>query len=201
MVPKTGTRLSGHAEDKKRARLSALPVAAGPSPARAVSRPESGGREGRSAGPKRASVDVETERVLRVGAIALMSTPLQRSFPTVLAALAGLALAAGAVRLEEGLRRRKPDRSAAPLGAVRAAEEPRTLQVARAEQPGRGRDAAAPTRIPWRGWKDILWRTYARISSDRLLLIAGGVVFYGLLATVPAITALVSLYGLFASAE
>ncbi len=129
-----------------------------------------------------------------------MSTPLQRSFPTVLAALAGLALAAGAVRLEEGLRRRKPDRSAAPLGAVRAAEEPRTMQVARAEQPGRGRDAAAPTRIPWRGWKDILWRTYARISSDRLLLIAGGVVFYGLLATVPAITALVSLYGLFASA-
>lgn len=127
-----------------------------------------------------------------------MSTSLQRSVPTVLAALAGFAIAAGAVRLEESLRpnkRRTPQ--TAPLGTERAADEPRALQVERAAEPERGRNAEAPSRIPWRGWQDILWRTYEQISADRLLLIAGGVVFYGLLATVPAITALVSLYGIF----
>jgi membrane protein len=47
-------------------------------------------------------------------------------------------------------------------------------------------------------WKDILWRTSERVSEDRLLATAAGVVFYGLLAIFPAITALVSSYGLFA---
>ena len=51
----------------------------------------------------------------------------------------------------------------------------------------------------WAGWKQILWRTYARINEDRLLAIAAGVVFFGLLAIFPAITALVSFYGLFAN--
>ena len=51
----------------------------------------------------------------------------------------------------------------------------------------------------FRRWKDILWRTYQRTSDDRLLAVAAGVVFYGLLALFPAITALVSLYGLFAA--
>jgi membrane protein len=63
---------------------------------------------------------------------------------------------------------------------------------------GRGRRSRNPFQIPWAGWKDILWRTYQRISDDRLLAIAGGVVFFGLLAMFPAITALVSSYGLFA---
>jgi membrane protein len=48
------------------------------------------------------------------------------------------------------------------------------------------------------GWKDILYRTYQQINEDRLLATAAGVVFYGLLAIFPAITALVSSYGLFA---
>src|SRR6516165_4402820 len=52
---------------------------------------------------------------------------------------------------------------------------------------------------PFRRWKDILWRTYQRTSDDRLLAVAAGVVFYALLALFPAITALVSLYGLFAT--
>src|ERR1700754_2157305 len=47
-------------------------------------------------------------------------------------------------------------------------------------------------------WKDILWRTYQRFNDDRLLATAGGVVFFGLLAVFPAVTALVSSYGLFA---
>ena len=55
--------------------------------------------------------------------------------------------------------------------------------------------------IPWAGWKDILWRTFTRTGEDRLLPTAAGVVFFGLLAVFPAITALVSCYGLFAKAS
>jgi membrane protein len=47
-------------------------------------------------------------------------------------------------------------------------------------------------------WKDVLLRTWQQIGEDRLLAVAAGVVFYGLLALFPAITALVSSYGLFA---
>jgi membrane protein len=56
-----------------------------------------------------------------------------------------------------------------------------------------------PFQIPWEGWEQILWRTYEQIDEDRLLAIAAGVVFFGLLAIFPAITALVSFYGLFAN--
>jgi membrane protein len=66
-------------------------------------------------------------------------------------------------------------------------------------QPGRGRLSSNPFQIPWAGWKDILWRTYVRTDEDRLLATAAGVVFFGLLAVFPAITALVSCYGLFAN--
>ncbi len=63
-------------------------------------------------------------------------------------------------------------------------------------EPPRGPQAEAVT--PSAGWKDILWRTYQHANDDRLLATAAGVVFYGLLAIFPAITALVSSYGLFA---
>jgi membrane protein len=69
----------------------------------------------------------------------------------------------------------------------------------RAREHGRGRHATAPWEIPWRGWKDILWRTYNRINDNRLLAVAAGVVFYSLLALFPAISAFVSLFGLFAN--
>jgi membrane protein len=85
--------------------------------------------------------------------------------------------------------------------ASRSGVEPHLVHSKRAEEPGRGRHAETPWQIPWKGWKDILWRTYAQIGEDRLLAVAAGVVFYGLLAVFPAITALVSLYGLFASAS
>ena len=68
-------------------------------------------------------------------------------------------------------------------------------------QRGRGRLSSNPFQIPWTGWKDILWRTYQQIDDDRLLATAAGVVFFGLLAVFPAITALVSSYGLFADAS
>jgi membrane protein len=47
-------------------------------------------------------------------------------------------------------------------------------------------------------WREAFQGTYDRISRDRILATAAGVVFYGLLAIFPAITALVSSYGLFA---
>jgi membrane protein len=66
-------------------------------------------------------------------------------------------------------------------------------------QRGRERRARTPLQIPFAGWKAILRRTYTRINNDRLLATAAGVVFFGLLAVFPAITALVSCYGLFAN--
>jgi membrane protein len=66
-------------------------------------------------------------------------------------------------------------------------------------QHGHGRRASHPRQIPWAGWKDILWRTFERTNDDRLLATAAGVVFFGLLAVFPAVTALVSSYGLFAN--
>jgi membrane protein len=61
--------------------------------------------------------------------------------------------------------------------------------------------AAVPAALPRRGWpfwKHVLYRTYREINDDRLLALAAGVVFYGLLALFPAVTALVSSYALFA---
>jgi membrane protein len=80
------------------------------------------------------------------------------------------------------------------------AQEPLALQFARAQERGRGRRARGPLQIPWRGWRDILFRTYNEILEDRLLAVAAGVVFYSLLSLFPAIAAGVSVYALFANA-
>ena len=58
--------------------------------------------------------------------------------------------------------------------------------------------AGNPLTVASTHWWEILQGTYARIGRDRILATAAGVVFYGLLAIFPAITALVSSYGLFA---
>ena len=47
---------------------------------------------------------------------------------------------------------------------------------------------------------DIFWRVVEGIQNDRVMLVAAGVTFYGLLALFPATAALVSLYGLFSDA-
>ena len=88
-----------------------------------------------------------------------------------------------------------------PFGNSQSTHEPLETQVARAAQPGRGRTALAPWQIPLRGWKDILLRTWEQIDEDRLLAIAAGVVFFALLALFPAVTVLVSAYGLFTGRE
>ena len=84
-----------------------------------------------------------------------------------------------------------------PFGEPHSSEEPLNLELQRAHEHGRGRRSTYPLQIPWRGWYDILWRAYREMNADRLLSIAGGVAFFILLAIFPAITALVSAYGLF----
>jgi membrane protein len=59
-----------------------------------------------------------------------------------------------------------------------------------------GRDASQPAHIPWSGWKKVLKRTFSEIISDRIGLAAAGCAFYATLALFPAISTLVSLYGL-----
>jgi membrane protein len=104
-----------------------------------------------------------------------------------------LGISAMALQLE-----RARDKATGAFGTRRSTDEPHLWQQARAQQLGRGREATSPWQIPWSGWKDILWRTYQQLNEDRLLAVAAGVVFYGLLALFPAITAFVSFYGLFA---
>lgn len=135
----------------------------------------------------------------------IAALPMPRSKPSkiplwlsgaALAGLAGLALV-----LE-----RKPRRISAQglrrhsFGKSTADAVPRQVHEKRALQRGRGRSARSPLEIPWRGWKDVFWRTCEEFGNDRLLAVAAGVVFYGLLAIFPAVTALVSSYGLFADA-
>ena len=69
--------------------------------------------------------------------------------------------------------------------------------VAESESGDRGRDAASPSDIPVKGWKDILWRVYSNISDHRILALAAGMTYYSILAIFPALAALVAIYGLF----
>ena len=63
---------------------------------------------------------------------------------------------------------------------------------------GRGRDAESPTEVPKAGWLDILSRTKQQLGEDNLTIVAAGVAFYGFVAVVPSLAALVSIYGLVA---
>jgi len=61
----------------------------------------------------------------------------------------------------------------------------------------RGRTADSPVALPGRGWWDVLKRTYRQSNEDHLGLIAAGVAFYGFLALIPLLGAMVLAYGLF----
>ncbi len=96
--------------------------------------------------------------------------------------LAGMAIGYATMRGGQGSGESRRGKSGDPSGAAR----------------GGGATAGKPTDIPASGWLGIAKRTYAEIGSDRVLAVAAGVTFYALLALFPAITALVSLYGLVA---
>jgi membrane protein len=61
-----------------------------------------------------------------------------------------------------------------------------------------GATADTPAKIPITGWINIVQRTYHEVDRDRVRAVAAGVTFYALLALFPALTALVSIYGLVA---
>jgi membrane protein len=72
-------------------------------------------------------------------------------------------------------------------------------------QDGTQRQASADAGKPaepapgWRRWRDVAIAVGKGVSTNRIFLIAAGVTFYAILALFPAITALVSIYGLFAN--
>src|SRR6478736_5223303 len=124
----------------------------------------------------------------------------RRDLPFLLsAASAALLLVVPSLRRSYKSRARRIVPNARPFGEKRSSEEPLSLELQRAQEHDRGRHATQPLQIPWKCWYDILWRTYQEMQQDRLLSIAGGVSFFVLLAIFPAITALVSAYGLFFS--
>ncbi len=96
--------------------------------------------------------------------------------------LAGMAVGYATARGTSGGGEGRRGKSGDPAGAAR----------------GGGATAVRPTEIPASGWLGIAKRTWAEIGTDRVLAVAAGVTFYALLALFPAITALVSLYGLVA---
>lgn len=62
-----------------------------------------------------------------------------------------------------------------------------------------GAEAEHPAEIPPRGWWDISKRIFTQLGDDHVSLVAAGVAFYAFLALFPALTALISLYGLIMS--
>ena len=59
-----------------------------------------------------------------------------------------------------------------------------------------GRLAKSPLEMPWRGWRAVIRRTFFEMLTDRVSLTAAGCAFYGTLALFPAMSMLISLYGL-----
>jgi membrane protein len=69
------------------------------------------------------------------------------------------------------------------------------------ESTDRGRDAQTPIDIPVRGWTDVFVRVKDESKRDNVVLLAAGVALFGLLAMVPALVALLSIYGLAADPD
>src|SRR5262245_32181453 len=59
-----------------------------------------------------------------------------------------------------------------------------------------GRDARRPYHIPLQGWWPVAQRVWSDSSRDHLSVVAAGCAFYAFLAIFPALSALISLYGL-----
>jgi membrane protein len=59
-----------------------------------------------------------------------------------------------------------------------------------------GHDAQTPAGIPPRGWWQVLKRVWGEATSDQVLMVAASCAFYATLALFPAMSVLISLYGL-----
>lgn len=124
-------------------------------------------------------------------------SPAARLWRYAAAAAGGLAAGAGAAHLlysqgyKVGMELRAPRPEALPPA-------PPTPADYEAKEPGRGRLADRPHRIPRKGWTDILWRAGASYFGDRVGFVSGGVTFFTLLSLFPLLGSFVTLYGLFA---
>ena len=76
-----------------------------------------------------------------------------------------------------------------------------TDRPAAGAEDARGRQSETQTDIPPAGWRDVLLRTKDAIGKDYVGLVAAGMAFYAVLALFPGVTALVSIYGLFADPQ
>jgi membrane protein len=105
-------------------------------------------------------------------------------------------------RVEEKAARRAAAAKAAAAGTAATSGDPdRPPPGAPSPEELPGIHAEKPTEIPWRGWKQILKRSWAENKADNMPIIAGGVAFFGFLSVFPALIALISLYGLVATPE
>jgi membrane protein len=59
-----------------------------------------------------------------------------------------------------------------------------------------GRDAGRPYHIPWRGWRQVAQRVWSESGRDNLSVVSAGCAFFALFAIFPALSALISIYGL-----
>ena len=59
-----------------------------------------------------------------------------------------------------------------------------------------GRDATRPYHIPLKGWWQVAQRVWSESNRDNLSVVAAGCAFFALVAIFPALSALISLYGL-----
>ena len=59
-----------------------------------------------------------------------------------------------------------------------------------------GRDATHPYHIPLKGWWQVAQRVWSESNRDNLPVVAAGCAFFALAAIFPALSALISLYGL-----
>ena len=90
----------------------------------------------------------------------------------------------------EGSRHRATLEPLRPQGAVGGHDAPTARRL--------GRQATSPLEIAPRGWWQVLKRTAKKFSDNELMSEAASVTFYALLSLFPAVTAIVSIYGLFA---
>ena len=64
-----------------------------------------------------------------------------------------------------------------------------------------GHHAKTPFQIPFAGWKQIARRVKNEIRLDNVIVVSAGVAFYFFLSFIPAIAAIVSIYGLVVTPE
>ena len=78
--------------------------------------------------------------------------------------------------------------AATPEAATRLLLQPNAREL--------GRFADSPGDIAWPGWQLVIRRTLIEMLTDRVALVAAGCAFYATLALFPAISMLISVYGL-----